>query len=663
MPGIEDYNVLAERFGPMIVDLRSRRKPTEENWLLFYAAWRAKNTRSFFRSEIFQHYLPAARRSVEKFVKRAAQMLIPSSDFFEVYPASSESQSPGQDLDARAEAVQAYLSYVWRKRIKVYPLVRKMLRHYALYGRAIAKCGVEVTTVPRLVPRGRKLVEDLDVQVWPTVRVVDPFMFYVFPETESDVDKAVMIVEDNMMPFDTYQKYVTTKAMGVQSIEQGDLTAPVWPDHQVRRLQQQAMPEPTALSSVQDEADKRKNEVVQFVSLSEVWYREEGRWKMCWLAWNVKSPGSTTPRCVRISNDSPPRHPYRVAIDREITGEQYSTGMMDDLEPIQILVNDQLNMTMEGQATQFSPPAVIDPDLVSRPQSLVFRPRAKWFMKPEGVKWLTPADTTDAGFRGIQFSMGLMDDYSGAGSLADGRPQRNMPRAGFAVSSLMSLSLSDTKDAAQIIEDCVLTPLLGDTYRLTALLVPEDQIIRIPGANGVKPRRLSVSDLYGDFEFQWVGSMQSQDYQVRAQRLVGVLGIIARLAPNIGSQLQAEGKMMDWEYLFRRVWREGLGERGAGSFIRRMTQEELQFTQQMLMMQAQAASKPPVKVNLRGDIDPVTAKALTQEPTPVELETLHQAGQRGSAAPPGGSVVGPGGPASGVEAQASDALGRGMSSV
>ena len=83
------------------------------------------------------------------------------------------------------------------------------------------------------------------------------------------------------------------------------------------------------------------------------------------------------------------------------------------------------------------------------------------------------------------------------------------------------------------------------------------------------------------------GSLQAQDSQVRAQRLIQTLGIIAKLAPVVQGDLLTQGKKIDWEYMFRRVWREGLGERGAGTFIRQMTPQEMQVVQQMMQQKQQ----------------------------------------------------------------------------
>lgn len=582
---------LARTYGPLIVDLRSRRLPMEQSWLLYHSAWRGKNTRSFFKSELFNHFVPAARRSVEKFTIRGAQMLVPSAEFFEVFPADEMSDPAGKE----AEATRAYMVYLFTKRVKPYPLVRQLLRSYALYGRAIAKSSIEV-------------IQDGDQRyIWPTVRPVDPFAFYVWPETVTEIDKAQVLVEDSLMPWDLYEQNVK---MGLaEPIKLEDLVTPEWPSHHVQRLADSGITEPSATQPGERGTD-RPQSPVRFVALSEVWVKKGPAWEFFWLVWNSKDNASTsTPRVVRYTKRKFPRSAYRMAIARDLPGEHYTTGMMDDLEPLQVLLNDQVNMTLEQQATNFSPIAVIDQDMVGRASSIVFRPRAKWLVKPEGVKFLESAakDSTRWGYQGIQFTMGLMDSFSGSNSLSEGTPTRNMPRAGFAISSLLNLSMADIKDAAQVIEDMILSPLLGDVYRLTLEFVPPTQIMKIPGTQHFPTaRRLTVSDLSGDWEFKWVGSLQASDFQVRAQRLVASLGLMAKLGPVIQEDLMIRGKRVNWEAMLKRLWRDGLGERGADSIIEDIPPQELFMiqAQRLLMAQAkgeaQAASEAGMKNAAKG---------------------------------------------------------------
>jgi hypothetical protein len=216
------------------------------------------------------------------------------------------------------------------------------------------------------------------------------------------------------------------------------------------------------------------------------------------------------------------------------------------------------------------PPTLINPSAIFREDSLIHRPRAKWLVDPSGVNMPNLPDTSRIGVDGVRSVMNILDSFSGSNPLAEGQPQRGMPRAGFAVSSLVSLSLADITAICEVIEDDILTPTLSDMHRLAVLFTPTEQHLHIPAVMGLSRRDLRPVDLYGDWTFRWVGSLQFQDYNVKAQRMVTFLGILAKLAP----ALQQAGKTVQWDLLLRRMWREGLGERGAGTIIRDMTQQE-----------------------------------------------------------------------------------------
>lgn len=545
-----------EWLAPLLSDIRSRRSTQETQWLLYHDSWRGVRTRSYFKSEMFNHFIPAARKAVEKYVTRGAQMLVPSPEFFEVYPGDEQSSPAGK----QAESVLTFHRNLWSRKIKPYPLVRQLLRSYAIYSRAIVKSYV------RVVRTGGR------VEVWPHLRAVDPFNFYLFPETVNDVDEATLLFEDTMMPWETYQVNVENKI--TDAISQSDLTAPAWPAHWTQRLASgSGIVEPSATTTAKTEGqgDEGKRPLIRFVALTDVWIHRGDHWEEMWLVNNVPDG----PRVVRQNERKFPRSAYRHAAARDLPGEHYTTGLMDDLEPLQTLLNDQVNMTLEGQATLFSPPTVVNPDLVTRMSSVVFRPRAKWLGDPAGFKFLEPHDTTKAGYAGISFTMGLMDSYSGMGPLADGSPTRNMPRSGFAISSLLQASMADITDAARMIEDMILTPAMGDLHRLTMEFVPPTQVLRIPGAKDFPARSMGIQDMAGEWDFKWVGSLQSQEYQVRAQRLVAVLGQIGKMYPVIQEDLIRRGKRINFELLLKRAWRDGLGERGADSIIEDLSPQEM----------------------------------------------------------------------------------------
>ncbi|KKM99175.1 hypothetical protein LCGC14_1150570, partial [marine sediment metagenome] len=168
---------------------------------------------------------------MERFVTRGTQMLLPSSEFFEVYPGDEMDDEAGK----RAEATRAYLVYLFRKKIRTYSLVKQLLRCFLLYSRAVIKTGVRVE---------RSGNESL---VWPTVRAVDPFMFHTWPETCTNIEDAQMVIEDNMMPWETYKANMTRGV--VDQIKREDLSKVDWPQHVIKRLSDQGIPSPDDMSS------------------------------------------------------------------------------------------------------------------------------------------------------------------------------------------------------------------------------------------------------------------------------------------------------------------------------------------------------------------------------------------------------------------------------
>lgn len=558
---------LAEELSSIIPNIRDRRKTVVEDWLTIHEAWKNKSTKAFFHSEMFNHSIPYFRRSVERFTVRGAQMVLPTTDFFEVTPMDEFDDEDGK----AADGVMHFLAYILKKKIRTYSMVKQLFRTWSLYGRAIVKTGVKVTT------------EDGKERVWPTARALDPFLFIMWPETVSNVDDAQILVEDAFLTFEQYEDDV--KEGRAVAINRDDLEEPTWSDLITRRLQHNGITEPT--SQAVNATNETKTPVqTKWVFRSEVWYRVAKGWRWCWIVWNVKG----APKIVRKSTVNFPRPQYRMSIARELPGEQYTSSMGDDQQPLQTLLKDQINMLLEGQAMQFAPPAAIDPNLVVRASSLVYRPRAKWLVPPDGVKWMVPTDTTKSAYQGVHFTMGLMDTFSGASPLAEGQPIRNMPRAGFAVSSLLSMSLSDIRDVARSLEEDILSPMLGDIFALTVRFVPEAQVMKIPRTTSFPGKAMMKSDLDGDYSFIWNGSLQAQDNQDRANRLMTLVGTLAKSGPIIMPDLQARGKRINWLAILKRLWRDGIGERGADSII-----EDIPPGQEQLPPGAEGAQEVPAE--------------------------------------------------------------------
>jgi len=534
---------------PLIRSLRDRRRPIEEReWLPNLDCWKARHRRQGYRSELFNHYIPVGRQKIEKFKKKVVKQLWPAPDAFEVYPANDADPN----LGFQAEAIKNYLQ--WRLlRCRYRSLQGQMVLSLVLYQRAVAKTYLDQRDVPG--------------QIWPSVQAVDPFAFYVWPETATNIDAAHVLVEHSMVPFEAYA--IQAQINACDPIDPRTLTKPEWPQYLIERLSRAGLTPPSdATAGANGETER---DPVDLVAMTELWIRRSFRnpatggamagWEQSWLVWNV--PGA--PLVVRLT--AQPVAPYRMAVDRQLPGEHYTPPMASDMEALNVLFNDQTNMTLDATATAMFPPAVVNVNAIARVDSLVFGPRKKWLMDDiNGVSWGQIPNTAAVGYQGMQSTLMMMDAFSGSSPLAEGTPTRGMPRAGFAVSNLIGLSLTDVTSMAELIEDEINTPILSDLYRLTVSgAIPLGQLVSIPGAEGVTAWRGTVQQLLGAASFRWTGTLQAQDMQVRAQRMLTLLGQIAKIYP---AMLQ-QGWQIDFGTLFKRLWRDGLGERGADTLVTR----------------------------------------------------------------------------------------------
>ncbi len=545
---------LAVRLGDQIREVRDRRKTREERWLRNHAAGVTAQSigREQYRSDVFRHYIPVVRRSLERFTVRATRMLVPTPRFFEVFPGDDFDLAAGK----RADCVRAYMEYLLLHRIMIRRLVSQLVRTFLLYEQAIVKTGVQLVNAPVVWGAYRGVLRE----VWPTAHAVDPFNFYVWPETVNDISEALLVFEDVMMPYQEYQQFAAQNIC--DPIRRDELSKPEWPRHHVERLAHLGLTEPDAVRMTADSGiapvDRRERGET-FVALSEAWFKAGGRWHQAWLVWNV----AEAPRVTRLHPAPYPMPPYRLGIARPLPGELYTSSMLDDLEPLQALYNDQINQGEEARAVVAVPPVIIDPNLVNRADSIKFGPRQRWYGNIEGFSIPRIPDVSMSALRAQLQTLSMIQSMGATGPLTEGQPTRGMPRAGYAVNSLIGLATADIQDVAEIIEQEVLTPMLADLHRWTVAFVPPEQIIRIPGTQDYPPFRLSLSDLVGGWHFKWVGTLQAQDLQVRAQRLVAAMQTLVKIEP----QLQLQGFTINWPALVRMVWRDGLGERGVEQIV------------------------------------------------------------------------------------------------
>jgi hypothetical protein len=557
---------LAEKIRPVLQDVRSRRLLIENEWLKSHDSWIGVQPYTFYESE-FRHFIPAMRRTIEKTVVRVVDQLMPHHEFYNIFP--------GDEKDVTADfamvSLHRYMDWLLLDWLKIRRVIKQLVRTYLLYSRCIAKNTIRLYDIPQ-VEYGQ--VKGTIRMVWPHMRAVDPFSFYVWPETASGIEDAMLVFEDIIM---SYQEYQEAVKLGVaDDIPQVELTHPTWPFHVTQRLARVGMTEPRPQVPFSDEKSLAKQ---AFVAITECYIKgAANRWIMGWFVWNLNEP-----RFTRLHMSRFPRPPYRMSVARELPTQHYTPGMGQDIEALQVLLNDQFNQGEEARAVSSGPPVIVDPARTKRTDNFIFGYRRKWFAPVDAVKMMDIPDTSPSALRAAMFTLSYMEG-SGPSPLMQGQTPRGMPRGSVAVSQLMSMAGADIVDMAKSIEDDTLTPSLQDLYDLTVGFVPDTQIIQIPGAESYRPALMTVAELYGGWRFKWAGASRFQDKQADAQQVQLFFQNLIRL----GDQLRQQGFKTDWATLVRIMWKDILGERRLANIISPMTPEEQQAFMQQQMMMAQA---------------------------------------------------------------------------
>ena len=231
MPPVQndmDLNGLINRLiGPM-ASIRQRRRYIEDEWLRNYAAWQGWPTVTHFiplPEGSIRYFVPVARRAIERINSRVVKLLMPTAKWFQVQPFDDSSHQ-------KAQAVDAVMRYVLEKKIKYKRIISSACRSLQLYNFGC------IHTSPKV--HGN--------EVWPNQRVVDPYSFYIFPETAADNSEVLMMFEDSVIPYEIYESYTDpfNPDNGIAlPLNPAKLQAPEWPYHLVERMAYRGLTTPS----------------------------------------------------------------------------------------------------------------------------------------------------------------------------------------------------------------------------------------------------------------------------------------------------------------------------------------------------------------------------------------------------------------------------------
>src|SRR5262249_43619865 len=179
---------------------------------------------------------------------------------------------------------------------------------------------------------------------------------------------------------------------------------------------------------------------------------------------------------------------------------------------------------------------------------------------PAGIQFTTPPQgAAQAGFDAVQGFLGMADNLvapTPARPMVPGQQAGPQDSAGLA--EQLADSAVDLRAIVENLEDDVFVPLLERSDILSQQCLDRDIILKVAGQNGVEllEHPITVADLVGEYEWEWLGTTSALNQQVRAQQMVQGIALLVQVPQD---QLAAQGVTVDWQYVLSQYWSLGLG--------------------------------------------------------------------------------------------------------
>jgi hypothetical protein len=560
---------------PLIRRTRQDRQVLRERWLRYYRIWSVRHDQQGYRGRT-NTYFPLGRRWIEQWVTRLKRDLFPDQDWFAC-------RALREDFEARVPAKVALQKYWMRRHMRLRKHALPWLRQLVLYGtspvRNVWRCVEHEQTVLRDVldddgsPSGktREHIEKVADFLGPTFEPVDVFAFYVWPPTAAGLAEATLAFEDRCVPrsrvyqladrpldpsdpsagnvYEGVGTLVDLYDTAVANRTGGSSRDPAKYDALAQRLADKGFTAPL---------DQNVPAALRPLDLTE-------------CMWTVDLEDDPAPYLVTLGADEVPlrvqRRPFFHGGSQWLCGrfvqlpeEFYGRGLCELFDYMQYFVNDLGNQSGDAFIWSTNPIAVVDIGAVQDPTSLRMAPGAKWLANPAGVQFTTPPQgAAQAGFEAVSQYVGLADTLVAP---TPARPVGTVSQQGAQDSAGLAAQLADSavdlRAVVEALEDDVFVPLLERSDILTQQCLDRDIILKVAGADGLElvEHPVTVADLVGEYEWEWLGTTNALNQQVRAQQMVQGIALLGQVPPD---QLAAQGVTIDWPYVLRTFWSVGLG--------------------------------------------------------------------------------------------------------
>lgn len=585
MPGTLNANLAADKqvrkrleedhqFLSLVRRVRDDRKAFNQILMRHYNIWAAERDNSQSYHGRSRTYIATGRRVIENWVQKLKNDLFSSNEWFDVLPLRDS-------FEDRVEPLKSLFRYYFTKHMQLRRKATPFLRQLVTMG--TSPVAVTWKQTSRLTPtledvldaageptgRSERKMEQLIEYLGPTFRVVDLFAFYAYPTTVMNLSDCTLIFEDSLVARDQFKQMARTplsrSAELGNVVENAEEALKISSGDEARwTYERQRLAEKGFSLHVSDGKNANRPLDMSYCYLKAD-LDDTGRdW------WRINLAGDTVPTLIQKNPFWHGQPPWLCGKFIEVVNEFYGRGLPETFDRLQYALTDTADQANDALTWCMNPIAIVDAYEVQDPSSIRMRPGARWLAKPDAVKFTEPPkETPQIGFQAVSQYIGLINDVSNVAAFSGSGPRLRGKATETATGAqiVQNENLVQVKDVVENIEDAVMVPLLRMSHILSMQCLTTPLILRIAGAAGsdIVEHKLTAADVVGDFDFQWLGSTATQNSQVRVSQMLNFLQLGSRIPPEV---LQSQNIEIDFAYLLRSIWGEGMNLPHADRVIR-----------------------------------------------------------------------------------------------
>lgn len=574
---------------PLLRRTRRNRQLLNTQWLRYDNILKARHDSDAYHGR-YRAYLAVGKRVLENWTTKLKNDLFPDSGkWFTVHPESKESE---QGVETITALFRRYLFDYMRVRRKSGPILRQL----TALGTSPLDIGWryserEVPTLEAIareaggrVSRVEEKLKRIVEYIGPTLRPVDLFRWYVYPTTVNDLADLSVIFEDMLLDKATIERLGRTwihaddHTLGHQFENVAEIRY-LWDKNAQGTVKEgesrfDAQRQRQSERGLYSPADTREDPN-QLVAAVKVYWRTD-------LQDEEDDEGETVPEVLRwyqvvlgAADDVPLQIRPAVFWDGtpsylapkfiEVLDEFYGYGVPASFDSLAYMLNDVLNQGADALTYSLNPMVGIDQGAVQDMTTLRFRPGAKWLIRDprKNIQMIEPPkESAMAAMSATQNLIALINDvanvapFGGAGMVGPRTRGRALQTAS-GMAMVASENLVQVHDIIQGCEDLWLDPMLSKMYSRTEQCLDIPMLLNIMGAGGAAliQRRVTRTDVIGEYTFRWQASTSTYNSQVRGQQMIGFFQQISRMPPQL---LASENARLSMRYLLQTLWTEGL---------------------------------------------------------------------------------------------------------